>query len=1002
MENYAFEHPNDIYRGLDLWMVNDKLTHEEIEKQVREFKEKGLYSVIFRTYNGLTSDYPGEEFKSKLYTAIKTAKECGLKIALQAGFMPGAMPDIPEEYSIHLIIPVKKENLKGDENILSEYNGICYTERPEKGCLNMLDAESAEYYLKTAYEDMWKEFSHEYGKTIISVWVDEPRFNKKYLTWTPSLDDDFKKHYGYGLVENIPLLYNDIGDYKKVRYDYYTLLRDIMEKNYYSGVRDWCHKNGLSFSGHLMAEERLQMQIAESVAVMPFYKYFDIPGIDNLRCNHDWYDKSLKGQSKWHELAADKARFMGAVQCVSAAEQAGKEHILCEMYGVTSHSFVFRDMMHLFDFFASHGINHQCMHALFYSPRGFRKRFYPQTFNHYQPFWDNFKNIKDYVARVSSFVSMGKCTKDVLVLQPLETAYGLFCGLNDPNDESYGGNVIEYDNRYYKFITDLYASSINFHLGDISSINELGYVDANSLNIGQMSYKTVVLAEIEVITSKMMSLLKSFSEHGGKILVQGQVPSRIDGRFVPNLGKEILALQGVEYFPSKELLLRSLGKIPKSYNIECDDDDSETYINHRKDGEKHYFMVANGCCRKAKNYTLTLDGLHRAFRFDAEHNKVKEIYADYIEGKSVISFKTAIGSSALVFTEPYNGERMPENPSCYSVYPFKIKECRALSENVMTLEICTYKTEKMTEFTKKDIAIERANEILKREKYVGDVTVRFRFFSDFEAKNLKLVMEDIADFKATLNGESFELKDTGKYYSEAFRTVNLPDNIKCGENILELTVHYTPSLRAAEADIITRLSELFKSPVGMCLERVHIVGDFDVDTTKEHPTGAGLVRYGKYFFMTEKKKLLPYTDVTSHGYPFYPGKLLYKGNVNVTEEMLNASDILIKIGVFSGCSAKIMVNGVKAGFADREPYELSVKEYIKEGENLIEVELCGTFRNMFGPSHYEGADVSGCNRDIWYDAMAHVHCTEYDSGTLTNSFQLIPYGLGDFSVKTVK
>ena len=50
MTKYDFETPNEQYRGLDLWMVNDKLEDDEIARQVKEFREKGFYSVIFRTY----------------------------------------------------------------------------------------------------------------------------------------------------------------------------------------------------------------------------------------------------------------------------------------------------------------------------------------------------------------------------------------------------------------------------------------------------------------------------------------------------------------------------------------------------------------------------------------------------------------------------------------------------------------------------------------------------------------------------------------------------------------------------------------------------------------------------------------------------------------------------------------------------------------------------------------------------------------------------------------
>jgi hypothetical protein len=111
MNGYSFQNPDEKYRGLDLWMVNDDLDDEEIRRQVFEFKDKGFYSVVFRTYNGLISDYPGPLFKSKVRAAIEAAKECGLKIALQAGYMPSAYPDLPREHALHRIVPVKADDV---------------------------------------------------------------------------------------------------------------------------------------------------------------------------------------------------------------------------------------------------------------------------------------------------------------------------------------------------------------------------------------------------------------------------------------------------------------------------------------------------------------------------------------------------------------------------------------------------------------------------------------------------------------------------------------------------------------------------------------------------------------------------------------------------------------------------------------------------------------------------------------------------------------------------
>ena len=61
MTNETFKHPKDIYRGTDFWMLNGRLNDEDIVSQLKEMKDKGVYSFIARTYLGLKSDYPGAD-----------------------------------------------------------------------------------------------------------------------------------------------------------------------------------------------------------------------------------------------------------------------------------------------------------------------------------------------------------------------------------------------------------------------------------------------------------------------------------------------------------------------------------------------------------------------------------------------------------------------------------------------------------------------------------------------------------------------------------------------------------------------------------------------------------------------------------------------------------------------------------------------------------------------------------------------------------------------------
>jgi hypothetical protein len=109
VENFAsFKHPDKMYYGTDFWMLNDRLEEDELVRQMHEMKKQGVYSFIARTYIGLKSDYPGNDFKSKLKLIVKTAKELDMKVFLQAGYMPEAVLGLSEDHALRYIYPVKQ------------------------------------------------------------------------------------------------------------------------------------------------------------------------------------------------------------------------------------------------------------------------------------------------------------------------------------------------------------------------------------------------------------------------------------------------------------------------------------------------------------------------------------------------------------------------------------------------------------------------------------------------------------------------------------------------------------------------------------------------------------------------------------------------------------------------------------------------------------------------------------------------------------------------------
>ena len=332
----GFQNPPGICRGTDLWMLNDRLDPAELDRQIMEMKEKGFYSFIARTYVGLKSDYPGPEWKKNVHTIVDSAKRHDMRVYLQAGYMPGSVYGLPPEYALGAIKVFDKDAAHEQGRMLCSHDGKDYVLTRLGVFLDLFNVEAAQYYVKQSYEDMWRGFEAEYGKTIVSVWVDEPYYHNAYLPWTRDLESIFTARWGYSLEEKVYLLYVDEPGCEQVRYHYRTLMTDLMQRAYFTQVRDWCNANGLWFSGHLMAEDNMESQISRTMACMPLYKYFDIPGIDLLFADLPWRDNPIPDNKPSPEFR--NALYNTPLQCTSASHQAGKTQILAEIYGCVSHN----------------------------------------------------------------------------------------------------------------------------------------------------------------------------------------------------------------------------------------------------------------------------------------------------------------------------------------------------------------------------------------------------------------------------------------------------------------------------------------------------------------------------------------------------------------------------------------------------------------------------------------------------------------------------------------
>ena len=945
----TFKNPNQIYKGTDFWMLNGKIEDNELVAQIDKMYEQGVRSFIERTYIGLRSDYPGEDFHRKTRIILERATELGMTVFLQAGYMPEAVLDLPRTYALDYLYSKTPGNVAEGETLVKHTDSIDVVMRNSVTFLNMFNEDAVKFYIKQSYEDMWQEFREYFGNTVESIWVDEPSYNQSYLPWSADMRDIFIKRYGYDLFDKAHLLFEDGEGYEKVRYDYWTMAEDRLAQCYFSMIRKWCNENNLKFSGHLMMEDNLRSQISRACATMPYYRFFDIPGIDKLCGEMNWrYDELKIDGPCYKRMDMD---ITTPIQCCSAAHQNGQEHILAEMYGVTSNNFNFRDMKHMFDHYAAFGINHRSVHGIFYSLHGRGKRAYPVSTNYYQPYFDKYNIVTDYTARASWFISQGEPCRNVLVVHPLESAYMYFKGFKDGKAQPMP-ELRLLDDRFYDTLHTFTFDKLEFDLGDEMSIRDFAKAENGIFTLGKMNYGTVVLPYLISLRSSTMSLLESFANGGGKIVILGKAPSLIDGE-ASDIAERIAALPGVTFCEAPcdavEILERD-----NTYSLEFENDGSAVIVNHRRDntGKDLFFIVNDECAKKVKG-SITFKDTRRFSLYNAENGEITELYASACENGTKLDFVLCEGASMMFTAETCESASVcGRNPIASAKSVISLDEGKwemmLHQPNALVLEYAQYK--KGDGEYSKDYPILAVHDILVGEDYHGKLTLRFAFNTDRPFKGLSLALEDANLRDISFNGVKVEKYDGKSYYmSRDFHVVDLPDVCVKGENYIEVAMDYAPL-----AKFKSSITSLFESLGGVELEQMYLLGDFAVSSKTEY-TRNGLSRFSRNFTLTESKKTASENLLVS-GLPFYAGTVELRKVINISDADAEKKAVL-NVGEFHGCVAEVYANGNNCGDIMWFPYSADLTGNLRGGENEIVIKLTGTMRNLLGPSHRPIGDV---------------------------------------------
>lgn len=964
-----FKNPPPEFRSACFWAWNGKLEAGELEFQLGEMKKGGQQGGFMHSREGLITEYFSKEWFDCVRTSARRAKELGIPVYLYdedrwpSGFAGG---DVTKKR--RNAMKVLRVRPGGEKKVITlppiEYfNGAAY--------LDTLSEKPVGAFIESAYETYRRETGEEFGGALPAVFTDEPNLffpmgaepGNYYFPWTRGFGAIFRKRYGYDILENIELLYEQKEDYMKVRYDYRKLLAELFALNFGKQVYDWCDRNGIMLTGHYNAEDSIASQVDQLGAAMPLYEYMHVPGVDHL----------------WRQV---ESVFLTIKQCSSVANQTGRERVLSELFGCSGQNMSFEDRKWIGDWNIVLGVNFLCPHLWLYSLAGERKRDYPPTISFHQPWWRHNKAIEDYFARLCCVLSRGKFHASIIVIHPVESGWCLY----GPESKK---PVEILDKRFRSALKRLACGHYGFDLGDEGLISRLGGISKDRgktvLNCGRAAYELVVVPPVKTLRASTVELIGEFIARGGKVITMGGVPERVDGVKKGSEGLERIYREGSARIRADGTgLLEAVGKsTARDVSIIDGEGEEISCIFCRKSvnrGWEFYFM-ANTCRETSRRAVVRING---------DKNDVVEVWNPWtgeisevnrvVHSGGEISFEVLFPPAGSLLAvkrkkkrrrkiRPAHFQPEPENLKTTIGLPGRGWKLKKKGPNALVLDMCRLRAGYSSRWGPEKYVLDVQGDAEKRLKNGDPFGVKYVFYTDFSRApgSIELAVERADDYKIFVNGR--QVNPSERWLDPDIKKADIAPFVKkTGKNTVVLIGKFRFPRKPG-----TRIY----TEGGTEIEAVYVLGDFLVPGKFWKARGG---YFGKDFYLADSGVPRP-EDAVRSGYPFYAGEFRFSTEFDFNPE--NGRRYFISFDGLCATAAEVALNGVLAGAVTCAPYMSDVSGLLKPGGNRIEVTITGSLRNLLGPHHWTEI------QPLWTGPGSF----RKHGGKWTGEYGLVPFGM---------
>ncbi|AWW28864.1 hypothetical protein DN752_01245 [Echinicola strongylocentroti] len=785
--------------------------------------------------------------------------------------------------------------------------------------------------------------------------------------WTAGFDKKFERLRGYEILSYLPTMagyYVESGEEtERFLWDFRRTIGDLMAENYYGHFAELCHKAGMKFSvePYWGPFDNMQVGATGDIVMCEFwsggYPFFDSPkfvsSIAHLNGSSIVGAESFTGIGGWDEHPATLK---------SIGDQAWAQ-------GITR--FIF----------------HTYVHQPWDVGPGLALGMFGTDFNRLNTWWRQGKAFMDYIGRSQFLLQQGKSVADVLV----------FTGDSSPNSAFLLPEIksLGYD---YDLIGSGKLGSLKVENGQIQTpvggkyrvlvLPEIEWVRPETLK----QIEELVRAGAKVIGPKPK---KSPSLMG--------YPACDD--IVERIAGELWGRGMVNDISIDEYLKKT--PISPDFNVEQGNPADITFI-HRQVVDTDIYFVANSRKQSRDMVFRFRVARKKPEIWNAETGEIMKL-AEWRQNKDgTISVPVHLGQEEavfVVFKEPTASvhNMVKTTPSLKRPKPQRLPGLE-----IIKVEYGNFLQEGLIDITDvvtKEIKNNQLNIIASRELCDCDPAMgytkefRMKYAIGDSVRVIKAMEREAVNIDASTTGDMKIIRAVfGKFKPETvgvpdeYQTYDITKKIKgmLSSGILEIPVEddlvevgpvegknkilrisyatggetYSLSIPEGETLDLTRerpepklFTEgnkvIWESPYTGKLAYTTSKGETGTVQVASVPTPIELTGQWEASFPDQQgmpeiahvNELFSWSDFSKDRIRYFSGTATYKNKFKLPEDMLRSNQALeLDLGRV-GVMAEVIVNGENAGVLWRAPFRVKIGDYVREGENTLEVRVTNLWPN---------------------------------------------------------